>query len=151
VLGRAAYPLTASALLPRPRLSAARLRVDDQVHELDTHQPNIANGSHHAGRAVAPDTGLDDRLLVVYRLGDSNRLRLAAATLRQTVTGPRRPLARAPFLTTRELWLETDPPMDLDIDGEIHGRSPEVQTGYCRSPTHSAARTSNAGCFPAVA
>jgi len=23
-----------------------------------------------------------------------------------------------------ELWLETDPPMDLDIDGEIRGRSP---------------------------
>jgi diacylglycerol kinase (ATP) len=124
VLGRAAYPLTALALLPRHRPFTARLRVDDQVHELDTHQLNIANGSHHAGRAIAPDTGLDDRLLVVYRLGDSNRLRLAAATLRQTVTGPRRPLARTPFLTTRELWLETDPPMDLDIDGEIRGRSP---------------------------
>jgi diacylglycerol kinase (ATP) len=88
VLGRAAYPLTALALLPRHRPFTARLRVDDQVHELDTHQLNIANGSHHAGRAIAPDTGLDDRLLVVYRLGDSNRLRLAAATLRQTITGP---------------------------------------------------------------
>src|SRR5215213_142598 len=124
VLGRAAYPLTALALLPRHRPFTARLRVDDQVHELNTHQLNIANGSHHAGRAIAPDTGLDDRLLVVYRLGDSNRLRLAAATLRQTITGPRRPLARTPFLTTRELWLETDPPMELDVDGEIRDRTP---------------------------
>jgi YegS/Rv2252/BmrU family lipid kinase len=124
VLGRAAYPLTALALLPRHRPFTARLHVGDQVHELDTHQLNIANGSHHAGRAIAPDTGLDDRLLVVYRLGDSNRLRLAASTLHQTVTGPRRPLARTPFLITRELWLETDPPMELDVDGEIRGRSP---------------------------
>jgi YegS/Rv2252/BmrU family lipid kinase len=124
VLGRVAYPLTAVALLPRHRPFTARLRVGDQVHEFDTHQLNIANGSHHAGRAIAPDTGLDDRLLVVYRLGDANRLRLAAATLRQTVTGPHRPLARTPFLTTRELWLETDPPMELDVDGEVRGRTP---------------------------
>jgi diacylglycerol kinase (ATP) len=31
------------------------------VHELVTQQLNIANGSHHAGRAIARDTGLDDR------------------------------------------------------------------------------------------
>src|ERR671910_3375 len=81
ILGRAAYPLTALALLPRHRPFTARLRVDDQVHELDTHQLNIANGSHHAGRAIAPDTGLDDRQLVVYRLGDANPPRLSLAPL----------------------------------------------------------------------
>jgi hypothetical protein len=100
------------------------LVVLDAGYDVNTHQLNIANGSHHAGRAIAPDTGLDDRLLVVYRLGNANRLRLAAATLRQTVTGPHRPLARTPFLTTRQLWLETDPPMELDVDGEIRDRTP---------------------------
>jgi diacylglycerol kinase family enzyme len=94
------------------------------VHELVTHQLNIANGSHHAGRAIARHTGLDDRQLVVYRLGDADRLHLTIATVRQTVTGPRRPLAHTPFLTARHVWLETDPPMDLDVDGEIRGRTP---------------------------
>ena len=77
ILGRAAYPLTALTLLPRHRPFTARLRVRDiddgttvddgtdgtdrGVHELVTHQLNIANGSHHAGRAIARDTGLDDR------------------------------------------------------------------------------------------
>jgi diacylglycerol kinase (ATP) len=124
VLGRAAYPLTALALLPRHRPFTARLRVDDQVHELDTHQLNIANGSHHAGRAIARDTGLDDRQLVIYRLGDAHRLRLTLATVRQAVTGPRRSLAHTPFLTARQVWLDTDPPMQLDVDGEIRGRTP---------------------------
>src|SRR3954470_24623392 len=84
ILGRAAYPVTALALLPRHRPFTARLHItsgigndgedgDDGatvdhdtggtggmnggVHELVTHQLNIANGSHHAGRAIARDTG----------------------------------------------------------------------------------------------
>jgi diacylglycerol kinase (ATP) len=124
LLGRAAYPLTALALLPRHQPFSARLSVDGQVYELATHQLNIANGSFHAGRAIAADAGIDDRLLVVYRLGDANRLRLTAATVRQAVLGPYRPLARTPFLTADKLLLETDPPLDLDIDGEIRGRTP---------------------------
>ena len=75
-------------------------------------------------RAIARDTGLDDRQLVIYRLGDAHRLRLTLATVRQTVTGPRRPLAHTPFLTARSVWLQTDPPLDLDVDGEIRGRTP---------------------------
>jgi diacylglycerol kinase (ATP) len=124
ILGRAAYPLTALALLPRHQPFSARLTVDGELHELATHQLNIANGSFHAGRAIAADAGVDDRLLVVYRLGDANRLRLTAATVRQAVLGPYRPLARTPFRTADRLSLETDPPLDLDIDGEIRGRTP---------------------------
>ena len=75
VLGRAAYPLTALALLPGHRPFTARLRIGDEVHDLATHQLNIANGSHHAGRAIAPDTGLDDRVRrVVEPLGLRPRL-----------------------------------------------------------------------------
>jgi diacylglycerol kinase (ATP) len=60
------------------------------VPELVSHQLNIANGSHHAGGAIARDTGLEDRQLVVYPLGDADRLRLTLVTVRQAVTGPRR-------------------------------------------------------------
>jgi diacylglycerol kinase family enzyme len=28
------------------------------------------------------------------------------------------------FLAVRELWLHTDPPLPLDVDGEIRGRTP---------------------------
>jgi diacylglycerol kinase family enzyme len=33
-------------------------------------------------------------------------------------------LAHTPFLTARHVWLHTDPPLDLDVDGEIRGRTP---------------------------
>ena len=46
------------------------------------------------------------------------------ATVRQAVTGARRRLADTPFLTARHLWLHTDPPLDLDVHGEIRGRTP---------------------------
>jgi hypothetical protein len=44
--------------------------------------------------------------------------------VRQAVTGARRRSADTPFLTARHLWLHTDPPLDLDVHGEIRGRTP---------------------------
>jgi diacylglycerol kinase (ATP) len=38
--------------------------------------------------------------------------------------GPRRPLADGPFVTTREVWVDTDPPLALDLDGEVRGTTP---------------------------
>ena len=61
-------------------------------------------GSSSHGRAERPHEAAK-----LYRLGDAHRLRLTLATVRQTVTGPRRPLAHTPFLTARHVWLHTDP------------------------------------------
>lgn len=67
---------------------------------------------------------LDDRLLVVYRLGDASRLQVTRQTLDQVVRGSRRPLDAGPYLAARELWLATDPPRPLDLDGEVRGTTP---------------------------
>jgi hypothetical protein len=93
-----------------------------------THQLNIANGGHHADRRIARDAGVDDRLLVVYRLGDADCLHVTAQTARQVVMGPRRPLFHGLFVTTREVWVDTDPPLALDLDGEVRGRTPVRMT-----------------------
>jgi len=84
----------------------------------DSGQPKVVDFG------IARATGPDDRQLVIYQLGDAHRLRLTLATVRQTVTGPHRPLAHTPFLTARHVWLHTDPRLDLDVDGEIRGRTP---------------------------
>ena len=76
-----------------------------------------------AGRSPATPAWTTGKL-VIYRLGDAHRLRLTLATVRQTVTGPRHRLAHTPFLTARHVWLHTDPRLDLDVDGEIRGRTP---------------------------
>jgi len=69
VTGRAAYPLTALAALPRHRPLHASITVGGRQYTLDTHQLNIANGGFHAGRPITGDTSADDQLLLVYRLG----------------------------------------------------------------------------------
>jgi diacylglycerol kinase (ATP) len=124
VLGRAAYPLTALAALPRHRAFRARITVGDRTYTLNTHQLNIANGSFHGGRPIAGDTGADDRLLLVYPLGGPARPSLVTATLRHVISGARRSMAEPAFLAVSELWLDTDPPLPLDVDGELRGRTP---------------------------
>jgi diacylglycerol kinase (ATP) len=124
VLGRGAYTLTALRRLPGHRAFKATLRVDGTEQVVWTHQLNIANGGYHAGRRIARDAGVDDRLLVVYQLGDAGRLHLTGRTVQQVVMGPHRPLADGPFVTTQELWVDTDPPLALDLDGEVRGTTP---------------------------
>jgi YegS/Rv2252/BmrU family lipid kinase len=124
VLGRPAYALTAARLLPRHRPFRATVRIGDETFDLTTHQLNIANGAHHSGQRIARDAGPDDRLLAVYRLGDERRLRLAAATVRHVLTGQWRSLGEEAFHTAGEVSVSTEPPLPVDVDGEIRGRTP---------------------------
>jgi diacylglycerol kinase (ATP) len=124
MLGRAAYPLTAVARLPAHRPFRATITAGDERRTLMTHQLNIANGSFHAGRPITADASADDRLLVAYTLGSGGRLSLVAAVVRHALAGGRRSHAEPAFLATSELWLHTDPPLPLDIDGEVQGRTP---------------------------
>lgn len=126
VLGRAAYPLTAMRILPGHRPFRAFITVDGVRHELLTHQLNIANGRYHGGWQIARDAGIDDRKLVAYQLGSGKRLRLVVETLVRATTGRWRSLAGGPFVTGREMLVETDPPMAADIDGEVRLRTPLV-------------------------
>jgi diacylglycerol kinase (ATP) len=124
LLGRGAYTLTALRRLSAHRPFKATLTVDGAQQVLWTHQLNISNGAYHAGRRIARDASVDDRLLVVYRLGDASRLRVTGQTLDQVLRGPSRALDAGPYLTARELWVATDPPQPLDLDGEVRGTTP---------------------------
>lgn len=123
-VGRGAYTLTAARHLPAHRPFKATLTVDGDERVVWTHQLNIANGGYHAGRRIAREAGVDDRLLVVYRLGDARRLHVTGQTVRQLLMGPRRSLGDDRYLTTREIWVHTDPPLPLDLDGEVHSTTP---------------------------
>jgi YegS/Rv2252/BmrU family lipid kinase len=128
LIGRSAYALTALHRMPVHQPFRATVRTADNVFDFVTHQLNIANGAHHSGRLIARDAGPDDRRLAVYRLGDKSRHRLAGATLRHIFAGYRRSLDEAAFITTREVHVETDPPLPVDVDGEIRGRTPVTVT-----------------------
>ena len=124
VLGRFAYPLTALGLLARHRPLRITVRTEDRNHEYESHQVYVANGGHHAGRPIAGDANADDRLLVAHRDGGPSRRELLVHTARNAAPGPRRTLRDEPFLAVRELWLETDRPARVEVDGEPSGRTP---------------------------
>ncbi|WP_248962707.1 diacylglycerol/lipid kinase family protein [Sphaerisporangium perillae] len=124
ILGRAAYPLTALTILPKHEPFRAYITVDGRRHELLTHQLNIANGRYHGGWQIASDISIDNRNLVAYQLGSGKRLRLLAETLVRAAGGRWRSLAGGPFVTGREMLLETEPPMAADVDGEVLLRTP---------------------------
>lgn len=129
VLGRAAYPITAARILPSHHPFRATVSWTDetgasQAETFWTHQLNIANGRSHAGRPIARDASIDDGLLVAYRLGGRERSKLSRATVEQVVLGPHRDLAMTPFLVVPEVRVETDPPLGVDVDGEVLGTTP---------------------------
>lgn len=124
LLGRAAYPLTAVARLPGHRPFRATITSAGLSRAVTTHQLNIANGSFHAGRPITADASADDRLLLAYCLGGSSRPTLIGATIRHALLGARRKYAEPAFLAASELHLHTDPPLPLDVDGEVYGRTP---------------------------
>jgi diacylglycerol kinase (ATP) len=123
--GRLAYPLTALALLTRHRPLRATVRADGREHAYTTHQLYVANGGFHAGRPITADTDADDKLLVAYPVGGPGRGDLLRNTARNAATGHRRSLGDEPFLAVGgELWVETDRPARVEVDGEICGDTP---------------------------
>lgn len=123
-IGRAAYALTAARMLPGHRALQASVTTPHGTDTFWTHQLNIANGRFHAGSVIARDASIDDHQLVAYRLGDDRRLRLSLAVTAQILRGTRRQLAAAPFLVTPWATIVTEPPVPIDVDGEIHGVTP---------------------------
>jgi len=124
VIGRLAYPATAMVLLTRHRPIHVTVRADGREHAYVTHQLYIANGGFHAGRPITADANADDRLLVAYPVGDASRRRLLRQTARNAATGHLRSYGEEPFLATDEIWLETDRPAPVEVDGEPHGYTP---------------------------
>ncbi|GID95686.1 diacylglycerol/lipid kinase family protein [Amorphoplanes digitatis] len=124
IAGRLAYPITALALLARHRPLRAVVRAAGREHEFLTHQLYVANGGFHAGRPITADAHADDRLLVAYPVGGPARRALLLETARNASSGERRTLGDEPFLAVGELWLETDRPARVEVDGEPRGRTP---------------------------
>ncbi|MEV4809048.1 diacylglycerol/lipid kinase family protein [Micromonospora avicenniae] len=122
--GRMAYPLTALALLTRHRPLRATIRAGGGEHTYVTRQLYVANGGFHAGRPITADADADDRLLVAYPVGGPSRRGLLRDAVRNATTGHRRTLHEKPFLAVGELWVDTDRPAVVEVDGELHGRTP---------------------------
>jgi YegS/Rv2252/BmrU family lipid kinase len=136
--GPLAYPVAgataAAAAEGKPFL--ARVEVDGAVREQEALQIVIGNGRYHGGgRLVSPRAAIDDRRLDVYLVaapggpGDRTRprlvdlARLAGYALR-LLRGRHLDHPAVFHLRGRSAELRTDPPLEIDADGELVGHTP---------------------------
>lgn len=134
--GTLAYPVAGAAAAAQPPFRV-RLGVDGRVEELDALQVVIGNGRFHGGgRLVAPGARADDHLLDVYVLAATST---PGGTRLWDRLSDLASLARYALLLLRGRHLEhpnvfhvratrasvrTDPPLEIDADGELAGTTP---------------------------
>ncbi len=132
--GALAYPVAGAAAATQPPFQL-RLELGGRVEELPALQVVVGNGRYHGGgRLVAPGARADDHLLDIYVLaaaGTEGRVRDRASDLASLgryallllrgrhLEHPRVFHARATTASVR-----TDPPLEVDADGELAGTTP---------------------------
>lgn len=135
--GKLAYPVAGAAAATAQEPFHVALEVDGRTVELDALQVVVGNGRYHGGgRLVAPRARLDDHRLDVYALEASSDAGEARAPDRLRDLAA---LARYAYLLLRGKHLEhpgvfharatrvvarTDPPLEIDADGEVSGTTP---------------------------
>lgn len=127
-LGPMAYGVAAVRAYSRHKPFRARLEFPDGDHgtlELpDVLQVAVGNGRHYGGgNAVSPTAGIDDHILDVYAIpGAPLREHVRIARLLKDGSFVERDGVY--HLTTRHVRLVTQPPLPVNLDGEIATATP---------------------------
>lgn len=137
--GKLAYPMAAAVELRTLQPFRVQLQADTRTLEVDALQLVVGNGRYHgAGNMVAPDATLDDRQLHVYAItapsaaDGGERTGLGhlhdVATLARVALGMRSgehlEHESVVHLRTARLVVRTQPPMEVNADGENVGMTP---------------------------
>lgn len=147
-LGRFAYPVATGLAYRDHRPFSATLTLADgsELHLDDLLQVAVGNGRHYGGGlTVSPTASLDDHQLDVYAI-EQGTLRDHVSIARLLRTGHLIEHERVHHLTTRQVRVETDRPLAVNLDGEIAGDGPvsfEVERNalHVVVPQHSTAAT----------
>lgn len=147
-VGRFAFVVSGAAEAASFQPFRARVYADGVAAEYDALQLVVGNGPFHGGgRLVAPGASNRDGTLHLYVLaaGAGGRALSPAERVRELTRVARYALllARGRHLThpdvhvaaARAVRIETDPPLELDVDGELWGRTPvdiRVEPGALR-------------------
>ncbi|HYD42766.1 MAG TPA: lipid kinase [Anaeromyxobacter sp.] len=147
-VGRFAFLVSGAAEAANFQPFRARVVADGAAAEYDALQIVVGNGPFHGGgRLVAPGASNRDGTLHLYvlaagapgpELSPAERLRELTRVARYALL-----LGRGRHLThpdvhvaaARAVRIETDPPLELDVDGELRGRTPvdlRVEPGALR-------------------
>lgn len=140
-IGKLAYPLTMLRHMKENQPFRVRLETGDTTIEVDAMQVVVGNGRYHgAGNLISPEATLTDHELHAYLIVPPG----TAAPTGMTAADPSQwaqivTLARVAsklrsgkhledenvlFLSAKELTLDTSPAQDVNIDGELSGKTP---------------------------
>lgn len=138
-LGPLAYPVATLGAYRTHVPFAARLEFPDGDHptlELDDLlQVGVGNGRHHGGgTTVSPTASIDDQRLDVYAI-QRGRARDHVSIARLLKDGTFVEHERVRHLTTTAVRLVTDPPMPVNLDGEVVATTP-LTFGVDRDAVH---------------
>ncbi len=106
--------------------SRITVEVDGELFfEGDSLMVVFANGRFHAGgMRLAPDASLQDGLLDVYILEKVGRAKLIGSLLPRVYIGKHGGQAGVHYLRGKQVKVETDEPLLVEMDGEQPGKSP---------------------------
>jgi YegS/Rv2252/BmrU family lipid kinase len=128
--GALAYPIAAIKAFFHHKPFSAKLTFPDGEHPPATFgrllQVAIGNGRFYGGGlAVAPEANIDDRTLDVYAV-ELGRKRDLFGVVRYLKSGEFIHNASVHYYETSKVRLETDPPLPINVDGELVAKSPEI-------------------------
>lgn len=122
-LGVFAYLITGCRELFRNEPFVCRLEIDGQRHEYRTRQVIIANGAFYGVSKITPNATVEDKVLRVCILDSDSRWDIVRLWLGLLKGDPAASCAVRVFKTKRVICY-TDPPQQVDIDGELTASTP---------------------------
>jgi diacylglycerol kinase (ATP) len=128
-IGPLAYPVAALKAFFKHEPFAARLSFPDGDHESVDYgrllQVAVGNGRFYGGgMVVAPEAGMDDRALDVYAIKLGRRRDLVGVA-RYIKSGDFVKNEGVDHFRTRRIRVETDPALQVNVDGELVAKTPE--------------------------
>jgi YegS/Rv2252/BmrU family lipid kinase len=122
--GRTRFAAAAVAALGRYRNVAVSLRCDEREIQISSNLIIVANGRFAGGgMKLAPHAELDDGLLDVIVTDGATRWDVIKE-LPRIQRGGYLKNPKVTQLRSREVWIESDEPLPIDLDGEMVGCTP---------------------------
>jgi YegS/Rv2252/BmrU family lipid kinase len=127
-IGPLAYSVATLRAYARHKSFRARLEFPDGDHETleleELLQVAVGNGRHYGGgNTVSPTAGIDDHILDIYAI-PAGPLREHVNIARLLKDGSFVEHERVHHLTSRSVRLVTEPPLPMNLDGEIATHTP---------------------------
>ncbi len=123
VFGPLAYIIAWTQVFATHKPFRCHLKAKEFNGAVETHEIILGNGVFYGRIPIAAEASVVDHQLRVFTMGGKSRWQLLRAGL-AFMLGKHADSPDALLFSTQELYIETDPPQHIDLDGEVTARTP---------------------------